>query len=225
MRAVSAVFAALALLGLTANAGRAAPDFRATAHKIAVLSLLGDTLDGGPNGSSRADGAGFDDLAERAIRAQIGTDLPGASVVRVEGPRLPLLERLYNTVGFGDVGMTAVRDDLHDWARVHSVDYIVVLRRTIGILEYRSAGYSMTEHRTYFGIGVHAARTMAFLNLTVCDGKTLDVVSQMSVRDLDWGSMRYDGHDPTQAHLPVLIDDTKAMLSTVVPALSHGAGL
>ncbi|MEJ0043665.1 MAG: hypothetical protein WDM81_16235 [Rhizomicrobium sp.] len=61
--------------------------------------------------------------------------------------------------------------------------------------------------------------------MTVCDAHTLEIVGELSVRDFDWGSIRYGGDAPMQEQLPVLVNDAKAMLASVVPGLMHGAGI
>ncbi len=161
------------------------------------------------------------------MRSQIAIDLPNATVVRVGGSYDVWLQQMYPRTGFGDPGMKNLRASLKDWAAVHSVDYIVVLRKTVGVIESTTLGVfgGITDRWTLFGIGVSSA-PYAFLSIEVLDGKTLQVVSTLSVRDLRWGSISYEGrHEPTPEHLPILIEDTRAMLTSILPGLTHGAGL
>lgn len=195
-----------------------APDFRATAHSIAVVSILGDEINAfGP--PHAVDGAGFDALSETAMTTQIGADLPDAKVATVDLPRAELHGWMYPHTGFGDPGMDRTRESLKAWAAAHRADYIVIFRKTVGM---PPGTYYKT---TFFGIGLFNTVPVAFLNITVLDGRTLDVVAQLSTRDVGWGSIQYGRNDPTPDKLPVLADDTKAMLASVVPALTHGVGL
>jgi len=212
---------ALALAG-PASAGDA-PDFAATAHTVAIVSLLGDTINVGDAVLPAPDG-GFDDLVEHAMARQIAADIPGAGVVRVGGARGALLEQMYPDHGFGDVGMDQVRAALTDWAASHHVDYIVILRKTFGTIERREAGYSMTMRYDTFGMGFLAGAPNAFLNVTVCDGKTLKVVAGLSARDQNWGSQAYQ-YKNLRGQMPAFIGDVRAMLDGVVPGLVHGVGL
>jgi hypothetical protein len=225
-RVIVALGVGVLLLGGSAAGAADKPDFQTTARTVAIVSLLGDTVQAPGGVPIPAPDAAFDPLAERVMAGQIKADLPDAQVVLVGGPREPLLERMYPRTGFGDVGMAQTREALRPWAATHAADYIVILRKTVGVLEYRDVAYSMNAHWTEFGIGLSSSSTpIAFLNVTVCDARTMDVVAQMSVRDLGWGSIRYGRHDPTPAHLPVLVSDVKAMLASVVPGLVHGAGI
>jgi hypothetical protein len=222
------IAAALAL-GLLLSTGAAcaedAPDFHATAHSVAILSLLGDTQDTYSGVQLPIPDGGFDDLAERAMRDQILADLPDASVVRLDSPREPLLDLLYKTVGNGDAGMMALRENLQGWAAAHPADYIVILRKTFGMIEDRGLGYSMNAHWGFFGIGLFRQTPMAFLNITVCDGRTLEIVASQSLRDEKWGSISYARTGVTAAQMPVFAADVRAMLASVVPALTHKTGL
>ena len=155
---------------------------------------------------------------------QIRDDLPGVSVVRVGGPRDPLLALMYPNHGFGDVGMNQVRAALKIWATAHRVDYIVILRKTAGMIEWRDLGLSWTIRHYTFGIGLLGGAPEAFLNVTVCDGKSLDVVADLSARDQNWGSRAYGGKD-WKEQIPTLTGDIQAMLASVVPGLVHGVGL
>jgi hypothetical protein len=65
----------------------------------------------------------------------------------------------------------------------------------------------------------------ALLNVTVLDGTSLSVVADLSARDTDWSQFNFKKGAPEAGWLPRLIDDTKAMLPTMAPALVHGAGL
>ena len=214
---------ALALLLLPVGAAGEMPDFKSTAHTIALVSLLGDGLDYGGGPSVPVPDAGFDDVAERAMGAQIALDLPAAHVERVGGDTKPLIDAMYLSVGYGDIGMTRVREALEDWAATHPVDYIVILRKTVGVIEDRPAGHSMTYQSGFFGIGRFRGVPTAFLNLTILDGHTLDVVADQSVRDLNWAS---SGPEPTgDSGRPRFVDDVRAMLSSIAPALVHQAGM
>ena len=155
---------------------------------------------------------------------QIAADIPGSSVVLVGGDRRPLLKRMYPDHGFGDVGMKQVREALADWAAAHHVDYIVILRKTDGVIEWRSAAYSMTTHVYTFGMGLVGGGPNAFLNLTVLDGKTREVVTSLTARDEKWGSQAYD-YKKLHEQMPALVGDIRAMLDGLVPGLVHGIGL
>jgi hypothetical protein len=216
-RLLAGVALACALSGTARSAD--APDFKATAHTVAIISLLGETLQNPSGELITSPGAGFDDIGEHAMAAQIIADLPGVTVVRVGGPRDVLLLQMYPRNGFGDVGMENVRATLKDWAAAHSADYIVILRKVVGPGGgYRSAAY---------GIGLNYYGAFAFLNVTVCDGHTLKPVAQFTAQDLKWGSIAYgDGRNAlTPEKLSVLTDDTRAMLASLVPGLVHGVGL
>lgn len=228
----------LIALAIIASAGMAsahdAPDFKTTAHKIAVASLLGDYVQALSGNRIATPDAGFDALGHDAMARQIATDLPEAKLIDVDAPRDALLDAVYPRAGFGDVGMEHLRAALVPWAAVHPVDYIVVLRKVLGEVSTSEPAYSITTRVDSFGIGLIPASssaypsgisTAAFLNITVLDGKTLDVVADLSVRDLDWGSIAYGRKDPTPDHLPTLISDAKAMLASIVPGLTHGVGL
>lgn len=222
MRHAAAGFFFLAMLGTCAQAAEL-PDFQATAHTIAIVSLIGDTINEGDT-VVPAPGAGFDDVAEQAMARQIRDDVPGVSVVRVGGLRDPLLALMYPNHGFGDVGMKQVRAALKSWAASHSVDYIVILRKTNGIVEWRSAGSTMSMKYYAFGIGLLGGGPNAFLNVTVCDGSTLDVVTDLAARDEKWGSREYT-YKNWKEQIPTLTGDIQAMLASVVPGLVHGVGL
>ena len=220
MRHAAAGLFFVAVLGCAPSAQAAdAPDFKATAHTIAIVSVLGDEIDTYGGTTPIAD-AGFDALAERAMADQIAADLPGASVRSVGVPRDVLHAQMYPKAGFGDAGMDKSRAYLLPWGAAHPVDYIVIFRKTVGNPDTNEFGTPFC-----FGISLDCWGTTAFLNVTVCDGKTLKVVAALSVRDLSWGSIRYERGDPTPEHLPILTNDIRAMLASVVPGLVHGVGL
>lgn len=214
----------LALLAGVGPAGAGTPDFKATAHAIAVVSILGNQIDGF-GGTHEIPGVDFDAVTQRAIADQIAIDIPGADVRRVDIPFRLLRARMYGATGYGDVGMDATRALLLPWAQSHPVDYIVILRKTVGVMEDRDVGYSMTTKHPFFGMGLYNGRPTAFLNLTVCDGRTLEVVAHMSVRNVDWGSAHYDRLERQPIALDVLAADAAAMLASTVPGLVHGVGL
>ena len=211
-------FALVLVLGISAQAAEL-PDFRATAHTIAIVSVLGDEIDTYGGTAPVAD-AGFDAVAEKAIADQIAADLPGASVRSVSVPRDVFHAQMYPKTGFGDAGMDKSRAYLLPWAAAHPVDYIVILRKTVGV-PFAPSYVKIT----CFGVSVDCWGMTAFFNVTVCDGKTLKVVADLSVRDLKWGSIPYGRGEPTPEHLPILTDDVRAMLASVVPGLVHGVGL
>jgi hypothetical protein len=205
------------------------PDFRATAHTVAVISLLGDDVEAMSGVAVPVPQAGFDEMTERAMARQIRSDLPDATVVLIGGPRAPLLEQMYPAHGFGDLGMKQLRTALQPWAAAHKTDYIVIFRKTMG-QAFPRASYKIP----FFGIGLTMSDTpiqpngiapAALLNITVLDGTTLEIAAELSARDVGWGSMAYSRTDPTPEHLPVLADDIKAMLASMVPGLVHGVGL
>jgi hypothetical protein len=154
---------------------------------------------------------------------QIATDLPGATTVRIDLSRADLHSQMYPRAGFGDLGMKQVREALRPWAAAHPADYIVILRKTPGMLEARTG--TMTFKTTWFGITLTGGQAAAFLNVTVCDGRTLEVVNDVSVRDLGWASRAYDPFHKKPDDLPALASDARAMLGSMVPALTHAAGL
>lgn len=213
----------LALLLVAPVRAAEVPDFKTTAHTVAIVSLIGDTINEG-DAVVPAAGAGFDDTAEQAMARQIRADLPGVSVVRLGGPRDPLLTLMYPDHGFGDVGMKQVREALKRWAAAHPVDYIVILRKTAGMIEWRDLGHSMSTKYYTFGIGLLGGRPEAFVNLTVCDGTTLEIVGDLSARDENWGSREYTFKNGKE-QIPALTADIQAMLASVVPGLVHGVGL
>ena len=217
-RLCSLLFAALFAGAGTAQAAEA-PDFQATAHTIAIVSVLGDEIDTYGGTQPIAD-AGFDTVAERAMADRIAADLPGATVRSLGLPRDVLHAQMYPKTGFGDAGMDKSRAYLLPWAAAHSVDYIVIFRKAVGVPDTHSF-----DKLVCFGISLDCWGTTAFFNITVCDGKTLKVVADLSVRDLKWGSIPYGRHEPTPEHLPILVSDVRAMLASVVPGLVHGVGL
>ena len=220
MRHAAAGFFCALVLGCAARAQAAEiPDFKATAHTITIVSVLGDEIDT-YGGSAPVADAGFDTVAERAMADQIAADLPGASVRSVGVPRDVFHAQMYPKTGFGDAGMDKSRAYLLPWAAAHPVDYIVILRKTVGV-PFAPSYVKIT----CFGVSVDCWGTTAFFNVTVCDGKTLKVVADLSVRDLKWGSIPYGRGEPTPEHLPILTDDVRAMLASVVPGLVHGVGL
>jgi hypothetical protein len=222
-RVLATLGASILSTALTARA-ETPPDFKATAHTVAIVSLLGDTVETSGGDPVAVPDAGFDTLAERMMAMQIATDLPNAEVVTVGGPRAPLLDEMYPKAGFGDVGMEQTREALKPWAATHRADYIVILRRTVGTKTRRYVTFDARYDEFGIGIGLDGM-TMAYLNVTVCDARTMDVVAQMSVRDADWGSIDYGRQGSMPAHLPMLVRDVRAMLTGVVPALVHGAGI
>ncbi|MEJ0043666.1 MAG: hypothetical protein WDM81_16240 [Rhizomicrobium sp.] len=139
---------------LPAASASTTPDFKATAHTIAIVSLLGDTLQVQSGEPIPVPGAAFDALTEQLMAGQIKADLPGAQVVKVGGTRDALFEQLYPKIGFGDVGMARLRQALKPWAATHTADYIVILRKTVGAMEWRSAAFTTSDHWTEFGIGL-----------------------------------------------------------------------
>jgi hypothetical protein len=226
-RALACLFVAVAL-GTPAWAADA-PDFKATAHRIAVVSLLGDELNVGPSSATPIPGAGFDALVEAAIAKQIAADLPGATVSAVDALRAELLTQMYPQAGFGDAGMGNVRLALRLWAAEHPNDYIVVFRKTAG-----DPFPAVHDKIPFFGIGlanknseavVNQLTPAALLNVTVLDGASLEVVADLSARDTDWSQHNFARGEPEARWLPILVDDTKAMLDSIAPALVHGVGL
>jgi len=218
MRCMTAC-AALALAMVRPAAAHDVPDFHTTAHSIAIVAILGDEM-------NRSDpplplpGGGFDDVAEHAMARQIATDLPDARVGLVDMPRDVLHQAMYPRTGFGDVGMDNTREALMPWAQVHPTDYIVVFRKTVGIPFPNFYG-----HPTFFGIGLFGAAPVALMNITVLDGHTLKKVTDLSLSDVDWGSVRYRAKDIPPDQLQAMISDIRAVLSEAVPAMTHGVGL
>lgn len=220
--------AGLCLIGLIAGAGAARagdkPDFKATAHQVAVLSLLGDEFNFGAT-STPVPGAGFDALTEDAIARQIKRDLPGVTVTKADAPRADLLAQMYPAGGDNEAGMGNVRGALRLWAAEHQADYIVVFRKTAGEPFVGAPGFS------FFGIGLAPKNgkgvpvPAALLNVTVLDGSTLDVVAELSARDTEWSQYDFKRGAPEASWLPRLTGDAKAMLSTMAPTLVHGVGL
>lgn len=222
-RALTCFFAVLAVAAATFGPAVAAPDFRA-AHTIAVMSLLGDELNF-DTGAKAVAGAGFDAVAERAIIKQIKMDLPGIVVTTADAPRADLLSELYPAGGDNETGMGNLRQALRLWAAEHPADYIVIFRKQTGEPFPAAPGFS------FFGIGLAPKNgkgvpvPAALLNVTVLDGTSLSVVTDLSARDTDWSQFNFKKGAPEAGWLPRLVDDTKAMLQTMAPALVHGAGL
>ena len=210
----------------TASAAQAgdAPNFKATAHRVAVLSLLGDEFNFGAT-STPVPGAGFDALTENAIVKQIKHDLPGVTVTKADAPRAELLTQMYPPGGDNEAGMGNVRGALRLWAAEHQADYIVVFRKSAGEPFVGAPGFS------FFGIGLApkngkgAPVPAALLNVTVLDGASLEVVADLSARDTDWSQYDFKRGAPEASWLPRLTSDAKAMLSTMAPTLVHGVGL
>ena len=221
-RSIASVCALLLLAGAAPADAHAVPDFKATAHMVAIVSVLGDEIDSGEGPIAVADG-GFDALAEDAMAHQIAADLPGATTIRIDAPRADLHTQMYPRAGFGDLGMKNVRAALRPWAAAHPADYIVIFRKTPGTLEGHYGTW--TDKIGWFGISMTAGHPVAFLNVTVCDGRTLEVVSEMSARDVDWGSRPYHPFGKNPDDLAALTADVQAMLGSMAPALVHGAGL
>jgi len=219
-RTLACFFAFLAV----ASPAAAAPDFKGTAHAVAVVSLLGDELNF-DTGAKAVAGAGFDAVAERAIIKQMKADLHGVTVTTVDAPRAELLTELYPAGGDNETGMGNLRQALRLWAAEHPNDYIVVFRKTSGEPFPAAPGFS------FFGIGLApkngkgAPVPAALLNVTVLDGSSLAVVADLSARDTDWSQFNFKKGAPEEGWLPRLIEDTKAMLQTMAPALVKGAGL
>ena len=205
----------------TAQAGDA-PDFKATAHQVAVVSLLGDELNFA-SGAVPVPGAGFDALTEDAIVKQIKRDLPGVTVTAVDAPRADLMAQMYP--GDNAAGMDNVRGALRLWAAEHPSDYIVVFRKTAG------QPFVAAPDFPFFGIGLAPKNgkgvpvPAALLNVTVLDGASLVVVAELSARDTDWSQFDFKRGAPQASWLPRLTDDAKAMLTTMAPTLVHGMGL
>ena len=220
--------AGLCLIGLLAGSSAAragdAPDFKATAHQVAVLSLLGDEFNFGAS-NTPVPGAGFDALTEDAIARQIKRDLPGVTVTKADVPRADLLAQMYPPGGDNAAGMGNVRGALRLWAAEHPTDYIVVFRKSAGAPFVAAPGFS------FFGIGLAPKNgkgvpvPAALLNVTVLDGSTLDVVAELSARDTEWSQHDFKPGAPEASWLPQLTGDAKAMLSTMAPTLVHGVGL
>lgn len=217
--------AALVLLVAFGTAARAdTPDFKATAHTVMVLSLVGDELNF-DTGAKAVSGAGFDAIAERAIVKQIKADLPGATVTAADAPHAELLTELYPAGGDNETGMGNLRQALRLWAAEHPSDYIVVFRKGSGEPFPAAPGFS------FFGIGLapkngkSALVPAALLNVTVLDGSSLAVVADLSARDTDWSQFNFKKGAPEAGWLPRLVEDTKAMLGSMAPTLVHGVGL
>src|SRR3569832_1168224 len=116
--AMKKLAAALVLLVAFGTAARAdTPDFKATAHTVMVLSLVGDELIF-DTGAKAVSGAGFDAIAERAMVLLIKVDLPGATVTAADAPHAELLTELYPAGGDNETGMGNLRQVLRLWAVV-----------------------------------------------------------------------------------------------------------
>jgi len=223
-RALACLSALFAILAAAATPAAAGPDFKATAHTVAVVSLLGDELNF-DTGTKPVAGAKFDALVEGAILKQIKADLHGVTATVVDAPRAELLAEMYPAGGDNETGMGNVRQALRLWAAEHPADYIVVFRKQTGEPFPAAPGF------TFFGIGLAPKNgkgvpvPAALLNVTVLDGSSLAVVADLSARDTDWSQFNFKKGAPEASWLPRLVDDTKAMLQTMAPALVHGAGL
>jgi hypothetical protein len=224
----SFLFALFAVVLCGSAAQAQTPDFKATAHTVAVVSLLGDELNLGASTARPVPGAGFDALVEAAMVKQVMADLPGVKVSKVDAPRADLLAALYPPNGFGDVGMDNLRQALRLWAAEHAVDYIVVFRKTEG-----DPFPTVHDKIPFFGIGlanknsdavVNRLTPAALLNVTVLDGTSLAPVANLSARDTDWSQYDFKRGVPEATWLPRLVDDAKAMLASMTPALVHGVG-
>lgn len=221
LRAVAGILA-LWIFGAAARAADT-PDFKTTAHTVAILSVLGDRID---IGGANVQAPELDSLGEHLMANQIAIDLPQASVVAVGGSRQAWWSTLYPSHGFGDIGMTQLREALRPWAAAHTVDDIVVLRNAVGFpfpnafSKFGVFGIALTRNSNDTGV-----TTAAMLDLVVLDGKTLDIVTDLSVRDVGWESMPYKFFRLSDVQQQALVEDTRAMLSGVVPGLVHGVGL
>ena len=205
------------------GAGGRCADFKATAHKVAVVSLLGDTFNFA-TGAKPVAGAGFDALVEDVMVKQIKADVPGVIVTKVDdAAHADLLSELYPSSGSDEDGMGNLRQALRLWAAEHGVDYVVVFRKGHG---------EPFPGAPFFGIGLmdkpgKAGKQVpaAILNVTVLDGSSLAVSTDLSARDTDWSQRDYPRGAPDATWLPHLVDDAKAMLASMAPALVKGAGL
>ena len=228
-KSLASLAATLCFMGALGPAtARGRVDLTPNLHSVAVISLLGDFLQALSGKRVATPDAGFDAMCEKTISDQISADAPHAVVTTVDLPRDKLLDDIYPKAGFGDIGMERIRGDLELWAATHSIDFIVILRKVVGVadpeafIKFVSFGIGLVPFET--SAAPNSDETAAFLNITVLDGKTLEVVNDLSVRDVGWGSIHYARNDPTPEHLPTLVSDSKDMLQSIVPALTREVG-
>lgn len=216
-------------LGSAAHA-EDAPDFKATAHSVAVVSLLGEQIEIMRLGMVMSGGtfwapatvsnSGFDATAEGVMRERLTARFSDINIEAIGVPRETLMTALYGHNGFGDVGMDNLRAALASRGAEHPIDYIVILRE-IGGVPFSNA-FTKAE---FFGIGLYEGTPVAFLNVTVCDGRTLKPVAEISVRDVGWGSIQYTRGMPKDDQLGAFGVDVRKMIRSVVPGLMDGIGL
>jgi hypothetical protein len=216
----------------------AAAEFAPDVHSVAIVSLLGDTINvdyfgvffDGFSHARELTGAAFDDVAEQAIEERLHQTKPEVAVQRIAVERAALIKQSNSgLLSLYNADVSDIRTALKPWAAEHHVDAIIIVRQLHEAVPIQSPRSNFRGLGLYGSFSVKPPHPVASIGVIVWDGNTLEHISEAGVFLVSGAYGGYSIDNDMEGNLSGeardhLVGDLKTLVRSAVPVLLSRVG-
>lgn len=226
--------------GLAVASCATMPDkVRPDVRSVGVVSLLGDSVTlfyfgkffDGHRKDYALTGAGFDEVAERAMEERLHQSWPGVTVKRIRIEKADVIQQSNSgLLAMYNADVSDIRSALRPWAAQNNVDIIVIIRRNNGAVPIQAPQSNFSGLGLYASFDVQPPHPVASLGVLVWDGRTLDFISEseLFLVGSDPGAYTLDNRMEDNLVAPRrerLVNTLRMLVARATPALLGHVGL